>query len=355
MSFELFSVLEIAVKVAFLIGVVLAVVPFLTLAERKGCAWLQDRMGPSRVGLLGFGKRFGLGQPLADGIKLIFKEDLIPAGADRTLFAIAPVLVLLPALATLLVVPFGCDVEILGRRIQLQGADLNIGILWFLALGAFSVYGLALGGWASNNKYSLMGGIRSTAQLISYEIALGLGIVGIALASGSLSPRDIVAAQAQPLFGVPGLHWNLFTQPVGFLVFLVACFAENNRLPFDLPEAEPELVGGYHTEYSGMRFGLFMMAENAEMILLSALVVTLYLGGWVIPGVDPASLGTGWLAGLLTFGCFATKVAALLAFFILTRWSLPRFRYDHLMTLGWKGLIPLGLLNCLLAAVVANW
>ncbi len=352
MSFEL--IVDLA-KVAFLIGAVLAVVPFLTLAERKGCAWLQDRMGPSRVGMLGIGKRFGLGQPLADGIKLIFKEDTVPAGADVFLFTLAPILVLLPALATLIVVPLGCDIDLLGHRVQLQGADLNIGILWFLALGAFSVYGLALGGWASNNKFSLMGGIRSTAQLISYEIALGLGIVGVALTTGSLSPREIVAAQGGSLFGVPGLHWNLFTQPVGFLVFLVACFAENNRLPFDLPEAEPELVGGYHTEYSGMRFGLFMMAENAEMILLSALIVTLYLGGWMIPGVDPASLGTGWLAGLMTAGCFATKVAALLAFFILVRWSLPRFRYDHLMTLGWKGLIPLGLVNCLLAAVVAVW
>ena len=352
MSFEL--IVDLA-KVAFLIGVVLAVVPFLTLAERKGCAWLQDRMGPSRVGILGFGKRLGLGLPLADGIKLIFKEDLVPAGADRFLFTVAPILVLLPAIATFLVVPFGCDIVVAGRAIQLQGADLNIGILWFLALGAFSVYGLALGGWASNNKFSLMGGIRSTAQLISYEIALGLGIVGVALATGSLSPRDIVAAQGASLFGVPGLHWNVFTQPLGFLVFLVACFAENNRLPFDLPEAEPELVGGYHTEYSGMRFGLFMMAENAETILLSALIVTLYLGGWMIPGVDPASLGTGWTAGLLTAGCFATKVSALLAFFILVRWSLPRFRYDHLMTLGWKGLIPLGLANCLLAAVAVNW
>ena len=340
-------------KIALVLGGVLTLVPYVVLAERKICAWIQDRQGPNRVGILGIGRRLGLGQTLADGIKLLFKEDLVPAGADRFLFALAPVLVLLPALATFAIIPFGCDVTLFGRRVPLQIADLNVGLLYFLALGAFSVYGLALGGWASNNKFSLMGGLRATAQLISYEVALGLALVGVVLAAGSLSPRDIVAAQGLPLLGIPGMHWNVFVQPLGFLVFLVACFAENNRAPFDLPEAEPELVGGYHTEYSGMRFGLFMMAENAEMILLSALLVTLYLGGWQVPGIDPEQLGTGPLVGLLTAGCFATKVGAVLFFFIAIRWTVPRFRYDQLMGLGWKRLIPLGLLNCLLAAAIA--
>lgn len=341
-------------KVALVVGAVLSVVPYLVMAERKICAWMQDRKGPNRVGILGLGNRLALGQPLADGIKLLFKEDLVPSGADRRLFAVAPILVLVPALATFAIIPFGCDVTLFGHRVALQVADLSIGLLYFLALGACSVYGLALGGWASNNKYSLMGGLRATAQLISYEVALGLGIVGVALAAGSLSPREIVAAQGGTLFGMPGLRWNIFLQPLGFLVFLAACFAENNRLPFDLPEAEPELVGGYHTEYSGMKFGLFMMAENAEMILLSSLVTTLYLGGWQIPFVDAGRLAAmGPWAGLLTAGCFAAKVGVLLFLFIVTRWSLPRFRYDQLMGLGWKGLIPLGLLNCLFAAALA--
>ena len=341
-------------KIALVLGAVLAVVPYLVMAERKICAWMQDRKGPNRVGIFGMGNRLALGQPLADGIKLLFKEDLVPAGADRGLFFAAPVLVLVPPLATLAIVPFGADLMLFGLRIPLQIADLNIGLLYFLALGAFSVYGLALGGWASNNKYSLMGGLRSTAQLISYEVALGLGIVGVALAAGSLSPRDIVLAQGQPLLGIPGLRWNIFLQPVGFLVFLVACFAENNRLPFDLPEAESELVGGYHTEYSGMKFGLFMMAENAEMILLSSLMTTLYLGGWQVPFADPAWIAGGGIpAVLLTIACFVLKVSALLLVFIVTRWSLPRFRYDQLMGLGWKGLIPLGLANCLFAAALS--
>lgn len=340
-------------KIALVMGGVLTLVPYVVLAERKICAWMQDREGPNRVGLFGIGRRLGLGQPLADGIKLLFKEDLVPAGADRTLFTLAPVLVLLPALATFAIIPFGCDIDLLGRRVPLQIADLNVGVLYFLALGAFSVYGLALGGWASNNKFSLMGGLRATAQLISYEVALGLGLVGVALAAGSLSPKDIVAAQGGDLLGVPGMHWNLFIQPLGFLVFLVACFAESNRLPFDLPEAEPELVGGYHTEYSSMKLGLFFMAEYAELLMLSSLLVTLYLGGWQVPGVAPESLGTGPLSGLLTAACFATKVAVVVGGFIAVRWTLPRFRYDQLMGLGWKRLIPLGLLNCLLAAAIA--
>lgn len=341
------------VRVALVAGGVLGLVPLLSLAERKICAWIQDREGPNRVGLFGIGRGLGFGQPLADGLKLLFKEDLVPAGADRFLFKIAPLLVLLPALATFAVIPFGCDVEILGRRVALQAADLNLGLLYFLALGTSSVLGLALGGWASNNKYALMGGLRSTAQLISYEVALGLALVGVALAAGSLSPREIVAAQAQPLFGIPSLRWNLFLQPIGFLVFLVAAFAENNRHPFDLPEAEPELVGGYHTEYTGMRFGLFMMAEYTEMMLLSALLVTLYLGGWTVPGMAPEAMGHGLKATLLSVGAFSLKTALVILFFIVVRWTVPRFRYDHLMGLGWKRLIPLGLLNCLLAAAIA--
>jgi NADH-quinone oxidoreductase subunit H len=265
-------ILQSSVKIGLLFVVMLTVVAYMTWVERRVSAWIQDRRGPNRVG------PFGLLQPLADGIKFLFKETILPPHVHRTIYLLAPAILFVPAFVTFSVVPFGPPVELFGRTIRLQVADVDSGILIILAFSSLGVYGIALAGWASNNKYSLMGGLRSSAQLISYELALGFAVVGVLMAAGSLRLSDVVARQSEGL-------WNALTQPVGFLIFLVAAFAETNRLPFDLPEAETELVGGYHTEYSGMRFSMFFMAEYANMVTVSALAVTLYLGGYHVPGL----------------------------------------------------------------------
>jgi len=306
-------------------------------AERRVSAFMQGRLGPNRVGPQ------GLLQPIADGIKFLMKEDIIPAGVDKPLFILAPAILLIPALMTFAVIPFGSDITLFGRQIPLQVADVNVGILYVLALTSIGVYGIVLAGWSSNNKYSLLGGLRSSAQLISYELVMGLSVVSIILLSGSLKLNDIVADQ-QGYF----LSWNIFKQPLAFIIFLVAVYAETNRLPFDLSEAEQELVGGYHTEYSSMKFAMFYMAEYANMVTASALTVTLFFGGWDVPFLNETSLGL-WGA-LLSVTSFILKMGFFLFLFIWVRWTFPRFRYDQLMRLGWKVMLPMALFNIFVTA-----
>ena len=308
-------------KIAVVFNAVMGVVTFLVWVERRVSAFIQDRLGPNRVGPL------GLLQPIADAIKFIFKEDLIPGQVNRPVFIIAPALSLIPALITFAVIPFGGTLRIFGWEIPLIITDVNIGVLYIFALSSLGVYGIVLAGWASNNKYSLLGGLRSSAQMISYELALGLSLVGVLLLTGSLSLREVVYAQS-------GL-WNVVKQPLAFFIFLVAVFAETNRLPFDLPEAETELVAGYHTEYSGIRFAMFFLAEYLHLVTVSAVAVTLFFGGWRGPIFDFLP----WLWPLLWF---TLKVSVLLFVFFWIRATIPRIRYDRLMSFGWKVVIPWG-------------
>ena len=280
----------------------------------------------------------GLLQPIADGIKFLMKEDIIPAGVDKPVYLLAPAMLLIPALMTFAVIPFGASITLFGRNIPLQVADLNVGILYVLALTSIGVYGLVLAGWSSNSKYPLIGGLRSSAQLISYELAMGLAIVSIVLLVGSLRLNDIVTNQQGYLFS-----WNFCKQPLAFLIFLIAVYAETNRLPFDLTECEQELVGGYHTEYSSMKFAMFFMAEYANMITGAALTVTLFFGGWDVPFLNENSMGNWGV--VLSVLSFIIKTAFFLFLYICVRWTFPRFRYDQLMYLGWKVLLPLALLN----------
>ncbi|GMR24780.1 MAG: NADH-quinone oxidoreductase subunit NuoH [Ignavibacteria bacterium] len=327
-----------AVKILIIVGVLLLMVSYLTYFERKISAWAQNRIGPNRVGWK------GLLQPFADVFKLLLKEDIVPERADRIIHSIAPMIALFVAFSTFAVIPFGPDVHLFGYDIPLVVADVNIGILFVLALASLGVYALTLAGWSSGSKYSLLGGIRSSAQMISYEISMGFSIGGVLLLAESLRPIAIVESQA-------GWMWNAAVQPIGFITFVVAAFAETNRLPFDLPEAEPELVGGFHTEYSSMKFAGFFLAEYANMIIASALIVTLYLGGWQIPYIELLELPS-WLLAILQIGAFIFKLVALLFFFIWIRWSIPRFRYDQLMDLGWKVMFPLSLLNIVWVALL---
>lgn len=326
-------------KIIVVIAVNFIVLMIMELAERRVSAFIQDRLGPNRVGPQ------GLLQPVADGIKFFFKEEVVPTGADKWLYTFAPLLVLIPALMTFAAVPFGATLEVMGRPIPLQIVDLNVGILYIFALVSLGVYGVVIGGWASNSKYPFMGGLRASAQMISYELSLGMSIIGIVMITGSLRLSSIVDYQAGMLFGfLP--RWNIFLQPIAFVTFLVAAFAETNRLPFDLAEAEPELVGGYHTEYSSMKFAMFFMGEYIALITTSAVLATLFLGGWDFPWVNEAALGIwGVLLSIIAFGL---KTWFFLFLFLWVRWTIPRFRYDQLMRIGWKVLIPLALLNIVL-------
>lgn len=325
----------IVVKVLVVFAATMLGVLVMIYAERRVSAFMQDRVGPNRVGPQ------GVLQPIADGIKFLMKEDLVPERVDKPIFILAPAILLIPALMTFAVIPFGSSINLFGREIALQVADVNVGILYVLALTSISVYGIVLAGWSSNNKYSLLGGLRSSAQLISYELAMGLAVVSIILLAGSLRLNDIITDQ-QGSF----LSWNIFRQPLAFLIFLIAVYAETNRLPFDLSEAEQELVGGYHTEYSSMKFAMFFMAEYANMITAAALTVTLFFGGWDVPLLDEGSLGL--FGALLSVLSFILKVAFFLFLFIWVRWTFPRFRYDQLMRLGWKVMLPLALFNIFL-------
>jgi NADH-quinone oxidoreductase subunit H len=334
MEFVLISLIKIVVVLL----VILTAVANLVYAERKISAFIQNRIGPNRVG------PWGLLQAPADVLKLFLKEEIVPAKANRAVHTIAPLISITVALITFAVIPFGNSISLFGREIKLMIAEVNIGVLYILALTSLGVYGITLSGWSSNNKYSLLGGLRSSAQLISYELSMGLSVVGVIMIAGTLQLDRIVELQR-------GFAWNMFLTPIGFITFVVASFAETNRLPFDLPEAEPELVGGYHTEYTGMRFGSFFLAEYANMITSSALIVTLFLGGWQLPYVESLGLPALWLS-IVQILTFVVKVGVVLFFFIWIRWTIPRFRYDQLMNLGWKVMLPLALLNL---AVTGGW
>ncbi len=323
--------LEWTIKSAILLLMGLTGFAYLTLFERRVLARMQVRIGPNRAG------PWGLLQPVADGLKLIFKEELIPAGADRLLFILAPIVTVVPALILLAVIPFGPVVSLSGRQISLGLADdINVGVLYLAAVTSISIYGIVLAGWSSNNKYALMGGIRSSAQMVSYELALGLVFVGPIILAGSMSLRHIVLDQEH--------LWYVFLQPIGFLIFLIASLAEVNRAPFDMPEAEQELTAGYHVEYSGMKFALFFMAEYVKMIAVSVIAATLFLGGYWGPFVEQVP----WLGPLYLF----VKVVALVFLQLWVRATLPRFRYDRLMAFGWKVLLPLSLLNIVTTALI---
>jgi NADH-quinone oxidoreductase subunit H len=311
-------------KLLVLATILMTAVPVMVWVERRGAAFIQDRLGPNRVGPM------GLFQPIVDSVKLLFKEDVTPAGAHKWLYYAAPMISVFVALLTFIVIPFGD-----GRDVTVFGTPL-----YLLAISSLGVYGIVLAGWSSNNKYSLLGGLRSSAQLISYELSMGLAVLGVVFATGSLQLDQVVAAQASRL-------WNVVPQLAGFVVFLTAAFAETNRLPFDLAEAETELVAGYHVEYSSMKFAAFMMSEYINMVTASALMVTLFFGGWTLPGVHL----TGWLGLLVSHVVFLGKVSLFMWLFVWVRWSLPRFRYDQLMRLGWKGLLPLATLNLVWVAV----
>ena len=336
--------------VAFAVFVVVTnVMPaILVYLERRICAFTQDRIGPNRVGPL------GLLQPIADAIKLLFKEDVTPSGADRFLFTVAPILAFVPGALAFAVIPVGNHIG----ETPLQVASLNVGILFAAAIISLSAYGIAFGGWASNSKYPLLGAIRSSAQLISYEVAMGLALIAMIMAYGTVRTEDMVLAQTGPLLGtsagpaawIPA--WGIFLQPLAFLLFVISAFAENNRLPFDLPECEAELVGGYHTEYSSMKFALFFQGEYIAMTTMSALIVTLFLGGWHLPGMDVTDHSL--TAGLLSVVVFLVKLFVVIFCYIWVRWTLPRFRYDQLMRLCWKGCIPLALLNIAITGVITT-
>lgn len=334
-----------AIKVLIVGNTVPMLVAFLVWLERRVAAWVQDRVGPNRVGPA------GLLQSFADLLKFVFKEDVLPKHVNRSLYLLAPCLAVIPPLVVMSVIP-------LTDRIAI--ADLDAGILAAFAFSSIGVYGLALGGWASNSKFALIGGVRASAQLVSYEVCLGLAALGVFVVTGSLRLHDVVAMQADGLtvhgvvsdgFLARFFDWNLWKQPVGAIVFLIAAFAETNRAPFDLPEAESELVAGYHVEYSSMKFALFFLGEYAAMVAISCLFTVLYLGGWTLFGAENAFADTPWLQTALQLGIFLAKTMALLFVFIWVRWTVPRFRYDQLMDIGWKRLLPATLVWIALTAV----
>ncbi|MEY5019678.1 MAG: hypothetical protein RLZ22_766 [Verrucomicrobiota bacterium] len=373
--FQLAIILAKIVTLTFI--VVLPLVPLSVYFERRFSAIIQDRVGPNRVGiplsLLGFKKdfhMFGLVQPMADGLKLFLKEDFTPAHVRKAFYWLAPALTVIPALITVCVVPFGSPISIFGHTEKLVIADIDAGPLFVFAVSSLTVYGITLAGWSSNSKFPFIGGVRSTAQMISYEISLGLSIIPVLLYFGDLNLSKIVQHQADngwlllPFWkdgkiGMPDLQTAMFWIPsfIAFLIFTVSIFAETNRMPFDLPECETELVGGYHTEYSSMKFALFFMGEYAAMVIGSALIITLFLGGWSVGfGLDQyisqLKIGSFEIGGLIHMGCFLTKLLAFILFFILVRWTVPRFRYDQLMKLGWVIFFEAALINVFLAALI---
>ncbi|MBS0211085.1 MAG: NADH-quinone oxidoreductase subunit H [Planctomycetes bacterium] len=352
------TVVVALVKIALMIGGLMTAAAYLVLLERWIAAWTQDRVGPNRVGIpLTKFKLFGLGQPLADGLKFIFKEENTPAQVDRGLFTIAPIVILTAALAIFAAIPFG---SVLPKDLGIEGVEqpiqlcvapaFDVGIIYVFALSSIAVYGVILGGWASNSKYSFLGGLRSSAQLIAYELPLGLGLLGVVLMSGSLRLENVIDQQAST--GV----WNMFLQPIGFVTFVVAAFAEAARLPFDLPECEQELVGGYHTEYAGMRLLMFLIAEFLHMVTAAFLIVILFFGGWHFWGLTGSSKDeVTWFEAIMRVLVLQGKVLAVIVFFMLARWSWPRFRFDQLMDLAWKVMLPLGLVNLAAVAVLVEF
>ncbi len=324
------------VLTVFLIA--LGVAAYATYAERKVAAFMQDRIGPDRAG------PFGLLQPIADGIKMFMKEEIMPTFSNKFLFILGPSLAMMTALMATVLIPWGGDLVINGETYPLQITDINIGVLYIFGVVSIGVYGVMIGGWASNNKYSLLGAIRASSQMISYEIAMGLAIIALLMTTGTLSLREITQQQV-------GSLWNVVYQPLGFLIFLICAFAELNRAPFDLPECETELVGGYHTEYSSMKLGFYLFAEYINMFISSAVIATFYFGGYNIPFQEYIPVDGNVLA-ILQLLFFFAKVIFFIFFFMWVRWTLPRFRYDQLMGLGWKVLIPLAIFNIIATAVL---
>jgi len=316
----------------------LVIAMYATLAERKVAGFFQDRLGPNRAGV------FGLLQPVADGLKLFMKEEFMPANADKVLYILGPSLTMLVALLSSAVIPWGGTLEIGGREFVLQVADVNIGVLYVFAVISIGVYGIMIGGWASNNKYALMGSVRAASQMISYELAMSMSIVTIVMTTGSLSLNEIVNMQH-------GMHWNVFTQPIGFVVFLICAFAETNRAPFDLPECETELIGGYHTEYSSMKLGFYLFSEYINMFISSAMIASLYFGGYDFPFMNDLGLSHNMVTILGTVALFA-KISFFGFVFMWVRWTLPRFRYDQLMRFGWKGLMPWAIANMIITGFI---
>lgn len=337
---EINFVIEKFLLVTVLFAISLLIAMYSTYAERKVAAFLQDRLGPDRAG------PFGILQPLADGIKMFMKEEIVPASSNKWLFMVGPGLAMLCACIGTAVIPWGQDITLNGRVIPLQVTDINVGVLYIFGVVSLGVYGVMIGGWASNNKYSLLSAIRAASQNISYEVAMGLSIIALLLVTNTLSLREIVEQQH-------GWHWNVFYQPLGFLIFMVCSFAETNRAPFDLPECETELIGGYHTEYSSMKLGFYLFAEYINMFVSSAVMATLYFGGYNYPGMDWVATQVGPVAApLIGTAVFFVKILLFIFFFMWVRWTIPRFRYDQLMNLGWKGLIPLAIANIIITGIV---
>ena len=351
--------LEVLVKIALLTGGLMTAAAYFVLLERRMAAWTQDRIGPNRVGIpLTNIRLWGLGQPLADGLKFILKEEYTPAHVDRRLYMLAPLAILASALAIYAVIPFGSLIppqigpwKLADKPIELVVAPgVDVGMIYVFAMASVAVYGVILGGWASNSKYSFLGGLRSSAQLIAYELPLGLGILGVVLATGSLNLSTIITAQAQQ-------GWFALMQPLGFIVFVVASFAEAARLPFDLPEAEQELIGGYHTEYSGMKLIMYLIAEFMHMITAAFLIVILFLGGWHLPLItgDPDATNITWFTAIARIVVLQLKIVAVILFFMWVRWSWPRFRFDQLMNFAWKMMLPLGMVNLVAVAALYEY
>lgn len=333
LTIDLAFIIEKLILIVVAVSASLVIAMYTTFAERKVAAILQDRRGPNRAG------PFGLLQPLADGIKLFFKEEIIPNFSSKALFILGPALAMLTAVMTSAVIPWGDKVQLFGRDINLQIADINIGILYVFGVVSLGVYGIMIGAWASNNKFSLLGGLRAASQIISYELAMGISLIALLMITGSLSLKEMVLQQQAG-------HWNVVYQPLGFLIFLICAFAECNRTPFDLPEAENELIGGYHTEYSSMKLGFYLFSEYINMFISSVIMATLFFGGYDMPFVNEASFSPN-IAALIGIAALMGKVVMFLFFFMWVRWTIPRFRYDQLMHLGWRILIPLALFNML--------
>ncbi|MEW6720711.1 MAG: NADH-quinone oxidoreductase subunit NuoH [Thermodesulfobacteriota bacterium] len=359
MTGPVFDLLVVLIRIVVVFSFCMGLVVVFTWVERKGAAYIQDRRGPNRASILGI-RAWGMFHPLADAIKFLFKEDFVPDNAHRLFYQIAPMFVLAPVILSIAVIPFGPDITIFGRRVMLQIADLNMGILYVFAVSGMTVYGVVLGGWASGSKYPLLGGLRSAAQMMSYELSMGLSLVGIFMVFESLRLSRIVLGQGELLFGlIP--KWGVVVQPVGFILFLTAQFAEANRTPFDLPEGESELVGGYHTEYGSFKFSMFMMGEYLHMVVGAVIVSTLFFGGWQVPYL----LDTGFLfpggfsVGLpeivvlaLRTGSIFLKTLFFTWLYVWVRWTIPRFRYDQVMRLGWKVMLPLCIANIFATGLV---
>jgi len=341
-----------ALKAILILVGVIQVVPVMIYVERKVAALIQDRPGPNRVG------PFGLLQPVADALKFLLKEDPIPLNTNRLLYTIAPFLSLLPACLVIAALPIADKAILFGKEITIQISDLDVSLIYVLAIGSLGVYGILFGGWASNNKFSLIGALRSASQMVSYELPLGLATVGAVMIYGTYSLREMVFFQEGTLFGfLP--KWGIFYQPLGFLIFLIASFAETNRLPFDLPETEAELVAGFHTEYGSMKFATFFMAEYMNLATMAGMMTVLYFGGWHLPWISDSQLleilGSQNLLCVVQVLTYIVKVSVFLFLYVLIRWTLPRFRFDQLLQLAWTNLIPLGLINIAVSAVVMYW